>query len=150
MNVPLPESGRRFRDVILNDGAGNGTRKNSNGQEVPVLDELSVWEVSPFSTFRVRVEIPDEASEKRLVDLCLKSEIGIEDWSTIRFICAECSRGNPGAHACASQPLSDGSKRYGFGAKTLEELTRLLQEWSSTDAGARFDEPELVLSARPS
>jgi hypothetical protein len=25
-NIPLPESGRRFRDIVLNDGAPNGTR----------------------------------------------------------------------------------------------------------------------------
>ena len=51
-NVPLPESGRGFRDVILNDGAANGKRADADDNEIPVFDELGVWKASPFSTFR--------------------------------------------------------------------------------------------------
>src|SRR5260370_20218699 len=43
LNVPLPESGHRFHDIILNDGDSNGTRVDEHGREVPVFDELSIW-----------------------------------------------------------------------------------------------------------
>lgn len=128
LNVPLPESGHRFRDVVLNDGASNGTRVDEKGTKVPVFDELSIWEVSAYSTFRVDLQIPDAASEERLVDFCRSREIGVEDWSTVRFLCAECSRGSPGPHNCEAKAPEDDSRRFGFGAKTQDELSSTLAE----------------------
>jgi hypothetical protein len=127
-NVPLPDSRHRYLDVILNDGAANGTRRK-DGTEFPVFDELEIWKVSEYSTFRVRLQVPDEASEKRLAELCDLRQLGIEDWSTIRFICAECSRGNPKPHDCKAKPPEDGSKAFGFGAKKREDLEHVLEEW---------------------
>ena len=149
LNVPLPESGHRFHDIVLNDGAPNGTRVDKHGTEVPVFDELSIWKVSEYSTFRVIVHIPEESAEKHLVDLCLAHQLGVEDWTTIRILCAKCSRGNPGPHECDAKPLEDGSQRFGFGAKRQEDLASVLQEWVSANAGADFDKLELVLSAAP-
>lgn len=150
LNVPLPDSGHRFYDIILNDGASNGTRTDQHGNQVPVFDELSIWEVSQYSTFRARLRIPDEAAEKHLIDLCNAREFGVEDWSTIRFICAECSRGNPGPHQCEAKPLEDGTRRFGFGAKSQQELLTVLREWSSAHGSADVGELELVLSATAS
>ena len=149
LNVPLPESGHRFHDIVLNDGAANGTRVDKHGTEVPVFDELSIWRVSEYSTFRVRVHIPDESAEERLVELCLTQELGVEDWTTIRFLCAKCSRGNPGPHECLDKPLEDGSKRFGFSAKKEEELLEVLREWARANAGTDFGEVELLLRATP-
>src|SRR5437870_4271007 len=147
LNVPLPQSGHRFHDIILNDGASNGTRTDQHGTEFPVFDELSIWEVSEYSTFRVRLQIQDDSAEKHLTDLCTTHELGVEDWSTIRILCTKCSRGNPGPHECVAKPLEDGSRRFGFGAKTQEDLSSVLQEWASANAGADFGNLELVLSA---
>jgi hypothetical protein len=147
LNVPLPESGHRFHDIVLNDGASNGTRVDEHGSEVPVFNELSIWEVSQYSTFRVRLQIPDELAEERLVNMCRSHQLGVEDWTTIRFICTDCSRGNPGPHECEAKPLEDGSRRFGFGAKKHEDLSSLLQEWASASVGADYGNLELVLSA---
>jgi len=57
LNVPLPESRHRFRDIVLNDGAENGTRV-VDGDQVPVFDELGVWRASEYSTLRVRLLVP--------------------------------------------------------------------------------------------
>src|SRR5208337_4273353 len=51
LSVPLPESGHRFHDIVLNDGASEGTRIDQRGKEVPVIDDLSIWEVSAYSTY---------------------------------------------------------------------------------------------------
>jgi hypothetical protein len=150
LNVPLPQSGHRFNDVVLNDGASNGTRVDDNGREVPVFDELTIWSVSNYSTFRARLNVPDDAARKSLVDLCETHELGVEDWSTIRFICSQCSRGNPGPHKCEARPLEDGSRRFGFAAKNLDEMLAVLQEWSSANGSADLDEPELLLPAKRS
>jgi len=147
LNVPLPESGRRFHDIVLNDGASNGTRVDQHGNEVPVFDELSIWEVSEYSTFRVRLQIQGDSAEKHLTDLCNAHQLGIEDWTTIRILCAKCSRGTPGPHECEAKPLEDGSRRFGFGAKKQEDLSRVLQEWASANPGADFGNLQLVLSA---
>jgi len=40
MNVPLPGSGHRWRDLVLHDGAANGHR-TLRGRQVPVFDELA-------------------------------------------------------------------------------------------------------------
>jgi hypothetical protein len=40
-------------------------------------------------------------------------------------------------------------RRFGFGAKKQEDLSSVLQEWTSTNAGAKFSNLELVLSAAP-
>jgi hypothetical protein len=147
LNVPLPESGHRFHDIILNDGASNGTRVDEHGREVPVFDELSIWEVSEYSTFRANLQIPDEPAEESLINVCRTQQLGVEDWTTIRFVCAKCSRGNPGPHECDAKPLEDGSRRFGFGARKREDLSRVLQEWASGNAGADFGTLELLLSA---
>jgi hypothetical protein len=89
----------------------------------------------------------DDSAEKHLTDLCVANELGIEDWTTIRFLCSKCSQGNPGPHDCEATPLEDGSRRFGFGVKKQEDLLRVLQEWASANAGADFGNLELVLSA---
>jgi len=148
LSVPLPESGHRFHDIVLNDGASEGTRIDQNGREVPVFNELSLWEVSEYSTYSVRMHVPDAKSQEYLVALCDAHEMGVEDWSTLRFICAKCSRGNPGPHHCEAKPLSDDTRRFGFGAKRKEELTAVLQGWTEASGSADFQEPQLLLAAR--
>src|SRR2546430_4057520 len=89
LSVPLPESGHRFHDIVLNDGASNGARVDQHGNEVPVFDELSIWQVSEYSTFCVRLQMQGDVPEKRLTELCVTHQLGIEDWTTIRFIRSE-------------------------------------------------------------
>lgn len=47
LNVPLPESGHRFGDIVLHDGAATGRRKYRDG-EVPVFNELARLAPSEF------------------------------------------------------------------------------------------------------
>lgn len=143
LSVPLPESNRRFHDVLLNDGASSGTRKDSNGNEVPVFNELMIWKKSDYSTFAVQVSAPDESSIDDLVTLCIERDIGVEDWSTVRFICTECSRGNPGPHVC--QASAPGNTSFGFAAKTKQDLIDLLIVWKDHSHDTEFSQPELVL-----
>lgn len=147
-NVPLPESGYRFHDIILNDGASNGTRLDEHGYQVPVFDELALWHASEYSTFGVWLHAVDPAAEGQLIDLSHENKIGIEDWSTVRMLCAECSRGNPGPHECADKPHEDGTRRFGFGAKSKEDLIRILRMWVDSNPACEYKDPELLRSAR--
>lgn len=147
LNIPLPASGRRYRDVILNDGAPNGTR-DRNGTQVPVFDELEVWQPSCYSTFQATLNIPSPEAEEKLGDVCEARGVGLEDWSTIRMLCAECSLGNPQPHECkATAAPEDGTKRFGFAAKSRDELESLLINWASNVPSADYLDVELKLQA---
>ena len=111
LNVPLPNSGRRFRDVVLHDGAQNGTRMRRD-REIPVFDELGLWHKSEYSTFELELHIGDQAAEDDLVRTARENKFGIENWSSVRLICRECSVGNPGAHDHKPEPPPDGSRRF--------------------------------------
>ena len=143
LNVPLPESGHRFHDIVLHDGAPNGHRTR-DGAEYPVFDELSVWRCSDYSTFEVSLKIPSQAAEDRLTEFCRGRKIGIEDWSTIRMICAECSRGNPAPHDCKEHP-DNARKPYALAAKSEDDLRMLLTEWVAETPGAEYGAVDLVL-----
>jgi tetratricopeptide (TPR) repeat protein len=145
-NVPFPDSNRRYRDILLNDGAPEGTRR-SRDQEYPVFNELAVWEESTYSTFQSWLSIEDADDEQQLTDACDQNDIGFEDWSTVRIICAACSRGNPELHHCNESAVGEGLKNYGFGTTSRELLIQVLGEWTRQDAGRSFSEPRLMLLA---
>jgi hypothetical protein len=145
-NVPLPESRHRFKDIVLNDGAQEGTR-TSNDREYPVFNELEIWQPSGYSTFRSSVLLPDEDAERRLVSLCHERDIGIDDWSAMRILCSTCSLGSPGPHDCAEHDLDDGARRVGFAAIDRSHLLSVLDQWSSEDGARSFEEPALELLA---
>jgi tetratricopeptide (TPR) repeat protein len=148
LNVPLPESKRRYCDVILNDGAPNGTR-NRDGAEIPVFDELEVWQASSYSTFQVALDIPSQEAEEKLAEVCEARRIGVEDWSTIRILCAECSRGNPHQHEHKPTTADELKRRFGFAATNREELENLLIDWASGLPDADYRDIELMLEATP-
>lgn len=145
LNVPLPESKRRYRDIILNDGAANGTR-TWNGEDFPVFDELEVWERSPFSTFHVQMKFPDEEAEIGLAKLCAQHEFGVEDWSTIRLLCRKCSQGHPEPHECVNVP-ADGFRNFGLAARSRMEVEKVLGQWVQLGAGRSWNNLELALEA---
>jgi hypothetical protein len=142
-NIPLPESGHRFRDIVLNDGAQEGTRLRE-GREYPVFNELQIWKRSRYSTYEVDLLVPDKAAETRLIELCGEHDLGVEDWSSIRIICAECSRGNPGPHECTAT-AENHRATYAFAAGDETEIAALLGRWGSEFADAEFHNLRTVL-----
>jgi len=142
-NVPLPDSNRRYGDIVINDGAQEGTRVSS-GNEYPVFNELGLWRMSSHSTFGVEISAPTDLAVQILIDKCTASDIGAEDWRTMRILCAQCSRGNPSEHECTSRPSND--SRFGFGAKSESELRLVLSAWAEMEDGARVGAVELLLS----
>ena len=129
-NIPLPESGHRFGDIVLHDGAPCGTRIAIDS-EFPVFDELMLWKSSAYSTFQVNLEFPSEAALDRLMEICHARELGMEDWSTVRTLCNQCSRGNPGPHDCQQSDKDRGCVAFGFAARIEIELTHALHDWSA-------------------
>lgn len=143
-NVPLPNSERRFGDIILNDGAEEGKRL-SRGTEYPVFNELGVWEKSQYSTFEATLIIPTQEAMDSLERLCGERDMQVENWGTVRVLCAVCSRGNPGEHSCAEDAGRE--ERIGFASTSETALKKVLAEWTEVQDGAKLMTLEIALTA---
>jgi tetratricopeptide (TPR) repeat protein len=131
LNVPLATSGHRFGDMILNDGAPVGTRI-SNGVEYSVLNELMLLKSSKHKTYSVTIYTSTQSDIDKLEELCEVAEVEMEDWSTIRYLCKQCSEGV--AHQDHDQDIEERetpSERY-IGFATINELNlmQVLTDWS--------------------
>jgi len=92
-NIPLPKSGYRYQDIVLNDGAPNGYRI-SDGNEYPVFDMLELLSRSDFNTFTMKLRLNNAENIEDITEKAEKKDIKIEDWTThIQDICTECSEG---------------------------------------------------------
>ncbi|MFG1813361.1 hypothetical protein ACGFIF_06310 [Kribbella sp. NPDC049174] len=102
-SVPLPESGHRFRDVVLHDGEPKGQRRLDD-QEVSVFDELARLDESGLPTWQAQLLGAEPDDLAALADIIGPRGLGLDDWSGIRLMCSECSHGTPGPehdHAAA-------------------------------------------------
>ncbi|HSH80086.1 MAG TPA: tetratricopeptide repeat protein [Herpetosiphonaceae bacterium] len=144
-NVPLPESGHRFKDLLLHDGAPNGYRM-SRGREVPVFDALAILAPSSFSTWEVVVEAPSPDDCVALEELAQDRGLGAEDWSTIRRLCVMCSEGRP--HASHDWVVEyEPARRWGIAAHSESDVREILARWSA-EAGREIESLRRVLEAR--
>ncbi len=145
-SIPLAESGFRWRDVVLNDGAPNGYRMLDD-REVPVFDCLALLEASPYSTFVAMAEGPTEAADV-LADLAATRGLAAEDWSSsIQMLCKACSEGRPhGRHDHAPAPHA-GPRRVAVAARRQEEAERLLGDWQRESPATRVLSLGLALRA---
>jgi hypothetical protein len=125
-SVPLPESGHRFRDVVLHDGQPRGSRM-LNGQERPVFDELARLEDSGLPTWQAYVVGATSDDHEVLSDLVGPRGLGVDDWSGIRMLCAQCSLGSPDA-GHTHEPVREDATRLGF-AGDETGLRSAIDEW---------------------
>ncbi len=128
VNVPLPASGRRCRDLVLTDGAPAGTRM-LRGKEVPVLNELALLQPSSLATFRLRVHVPDPEQLNGL--LAQLGELGLEaeDWTGgVRMLCRACSEGRPHSDHDRELPYQ-AEREVGVAAPPDTRLKDLLAGW---------------------
>jgi len=143
LNVPLASSGRLYGDILIHDGAAEGTRI-SEGNEFYVFNELGLWRRSAHSTYEVELVTPNAIALERLEQRCRENDMWVEDWGTVRSLCAACSRGNPGEHSCTS--VETGESKFGFAAKSESGLRRMLKEWVEMEDGAKVNAVRLLVS----
>jgi tetratricopeptide (TPR) repeat protein len=92
MSVPMPETGARCGDVILHDGAPNGTRV-ANGREYHVFDAIERWSASEVPTIELVVRAPESAIDD-LLSLLDSHGVTAENWSAnVLNLCRACSEG---------------------------------------------------------
>ena len=143
-NIPLPESGFRYLDIVLNDGAPDGSRI-SQGQEYHVFNVLGVFEPSHWSTYCAAIYAPDPEGLALLQALAQELEMGFEDWTnSIRTLCRACSEGTPHEHSTESDWTPD--RRVGLSATERSHIDGLLRMWTNRQSG-RVEEVSLKLQA---
>ncbi len=133
-SIPLPESGRRFGDIVLHDGERRGERETEVGL-IPVFDELSLLRQSAYCTWQVSVQCERREERDELLALFDDLDGAVEDWSeNLTMLCAQCSAGIP--HATHPPPPASPwrpSRRLGVALADEGELARLKQggSWRS-------------------
>lgn len=94
ISIPLPESQRRFDDLVLHDGEPRGARQLGDAR-VSVFDELLLLERSPYATWRVTVQCDTPDERDGLLEIYRDVDGAIEDWTeSVALLCNECSLGD--------------------------------------------------------
>lgn len=148
VSIPFPESGFRWSDLVINDGAPNGYRMLGD-EEVPVFDCLGLLEASPFSTFVAELEVHgDSPPEEALAEFAQRRGLAAENWTrNTRVLCKACSEGRPHAEHDHVPERSDGKSRVGIAARDRSEAEDLLAEWTARIPTVEVHSIELRLQA---
>lgn len=137
-NVPLPDSGHRYQDVVLHDGAQVGER-HYLGHTVPVFNALQRLEASGFATFTAFVGSQADEDVEVLQETRAPGIGLVEDWtSTAANACLRCSYGVPHQHH-RHEPGQDWNpdRSLGIAATDNDSARRLLEAWVAADPGRR-------------
>ncbi len=129
LNVPFPSSGRRYSDIVLNDGAPQGY-KIVGEIEYAILNELELIKKSDYKTYSCDIYTSDPKNIEELTKICEQSDIEMEDWSTVRYFCKKCSEGI--THESHDHDLKEKDKNLsaiGFALTDVELLKEALQKW---------------------
>jgi len=142
--VPLPQSERRFGDLLLHDGAPNGFRKVDD-KEVPVFDELQLLTPSEYGTFEVIVSGVGPEDVESLTDLAAERGLAAEDWSSnLRIICRACSEGSVNGKHAHDLDQTD-YLRIGFAALSEIQAREILRKWLAEKRMAKIEEIDCLL-----
>jgi hypothetical protein len=148
VSIPFPESGHRWGDAVLNDGAPNGYRQYG-GKEVPVFDELQLLQRGPFGTYVAEVRMPDNRRHaEELTRIADEAGGSAEDWSTsVRLICKACSEGRQHEEHDHKAAPPDGVHLIGIAARDREHATTILRTWESKKDDVHVDSLDEALPA---
>lgn len=136
--VPLPESGYRCGDIVLNDGASTGRRRYGDGT-VPVFNAMERLVTSEFRTFAAFVSCPAEADIDELLDATLPGVLHSEDWTSMRYYCLRCSYGVPHGHEEAAEDAWTPERNLGIAAQSRRSVEKLLADWQSMGSDRRVE-----------
>ena len=131
VSIPLPESNHRHGDLVLHDGAPAGYRR-AGGREVAVFNELELLASSGEGTFEVTIQAATADDLVSFEETFERLGCATEDWSSIRYLCRECSEGNPHEHP---EPEIEGEHRFAIASPSRELVERGLKAWGGRVAG---------------
>ena len=134
-NVPYAESGHRYGDIVLHDGASTGSRDDGQGRQVHVFNELQLLERSEFATFVAFVSAPAQADRNALHDF--DDGLGmIEDWTeSVRALCLRCSYGAVHNHERRPEGDWNPDRNLGIAARKRADVASALAAWARAGSG---------------
>ncbi|MBN8480989.1 MAG: hypothetical protein J0L88_05285 [Xanthomonadales bacterium] len=143
LNVPLPESGHRFGDIVLHDGAPTGWRWDGD-RKATVFNELQRLEPSHFETHVVFVRCERNEDLKVLLDTTAPGIGFCEDWTkNVRHYCLRCSFGTPHSHERTQESaVWEPERNLGVAAQSRRSVEKLLREWSKGGRGREIESIE--------
>lgn len=142
-NVPLPESGFRFGDIVLHDGASTGHRSHGERQ-VPVFNAMQRLQPSDMATHAVFVQCDGPEDIAALRALTLPGIGLVEDWTqSVRHLCLRCSYGTPHQHDDdrGDDETRDDDDRWesernlGIAAQGRAAVEKLMAVWTAAGCG---------------
>lgn len=131
-NIPFPDSGFTYHDIVLNDGAPTGTRIDAQGREKSVFNVLELLERSSYSTYVAVVEVSGPEDVEALGKLLDASGGWLEDWTQqVRVLCRSCSEGRPHEHHDQDGGKSEWrrERRIGLAATFESAVENALDSW---------------------
>lgn len=140
LNVPLPESGHRFGDVVLHDGASTGRRFDGE-RGVPVFNALGRLVASEFQTFVAFVSCPGPDDLNALLAANAPGLGYTEDWTgSVAHYCMRCSYGAPHRHD-REDDADDWQveRNLGIAAQSRHVAEALLRNWAAQAPGRSVD-----------
>jgi hypothetical protein len=129
-SVPLPDSGFRYGDVVLHDGAAAGYRL-LNGSKRAVFNVFEVFEPSSYGTFVVQIEVSDQSTLDKALAMAKVDDLEVEDWTrNIQILCRKCSEGLPHDEHDQEMPVEwQPEHRLGIAFRDHKSVDELLKRW---------------------
>lgn len=148
-SIPFPESGYRWKDVVLNDGDPRGYREY-RGKQLPVLDAMELLTPSPAGLYVARLQTA--GGDDSLAPLLKRAlELGgcAEDWSTsVRILCKACSEGQVHEKHDQQAAPPEGVHVVAIAADDSSHAEAILADWPEAKSERRLESLEEVLAPR--
>lgn len=125
-NVPYPESGYRYGDIVLLDGVPEGEVLRDR-HPVPVFNVLGTLAPAAHGTFECAVDLLDPEAWSDLKDLAESRALAVETWPAPNDL-----------------PVA----RLGISAPSLAAAKRLIADWSKRHGSVRAGTPRERLKPR--
>jgi hypothetical protein len=142
-SIPYKESGFKYGDIVLHDGAAVGYR-NVGEREYPVFNVLEIFESSNFSTVVAKVKVASDQDIEKLEAIFSETQHEFEDWTkNIRTICRQCSEGKP--HESHDEELSGvwaHERTLGIAVDKNSSIADLFKSWEQKSEGELLEVSE--------
>lgn len=137
-NVPSRDTGYRYGGLLLHDGAPRGERQ-LHGRTIPVFDVIELLRSSQYLMFEIELLTTSTEALHALFARASDSEIGFEEWGTVRCLCSACSYGRPGPYErddAGPADRLDGPIHLMAAAPEEDQLRDLLEAWRAINPGS--------------
>ena len=128
-SIPYPESGYRFNDIVLHDGAPTGVRVVGE-REYSVFNVLELFESSKMSTYVAVATVGTPDDMEHLSRIAESMGIEAEDWTgNVRVLCKQCSEGVPhDAHDQEGEQAWSTERKIGLACEAPSQIDEFVKD----------------------